>query len=126
MIFKENMIVVITNGRLAGKKGVVLKALDDTHVLVAGVNRVPKSVEDHAAPWEKRKFAKFLTFIKKINVNHVLATRYKADMGLTAINCDDAVNDVKEKQLLNEKANKMMKDAYEASKSKWLFSALKF
>lgn len=51
MIFKQNMIVVITNGRLAGKKAVVLGEVDEHTILVAGINRVPSQSEDYMPAW---------------------------------------------------------------------------
>ena len=126
MIFKQNMVVVLTNGRLAGKKGVVVGQLDDQHILVAGVNRVPKKSEDYMPAWEVRKNSKFLTFVKKVNVNHLLATRFKADVGLPSIDTKAAIADNEAKQSTNGKVNEAMKRAMEDGKSKWLFTALKF
>ncbi|KAI4293040.1 large subunit ribosomal protein L27e [Pancytospora philotis] len=126
MIFKPNMIVVLTNGRLAGKKAVVVKELDEQNVLVAGVARTPVASEDFTPAWLKRRNAKFMTFIKKVNINHVLATRYKADIGLAGLKVNSAVEDLEAKKSANSEANTLMKNAYEASKSKWLFTPLKF
>lgn len=126
MIFKQNMIVIITNGRLAGKKAVVLGELDQQHIVVAGVNRIPVKSEDYMPSWEKRKNEKFLTFIKKININHVIATRYKADIGLAKLDANSAVEDIEAKNACNEKANSIMKSAFEEKKVKWLFTTLKF
>lgn len=126
MIFKPNMIVVITNGRLAGKKAVVVKEVDDSTVVVAGINRIPSPTENYMQSWEKRKNEKFLTFIKKINVNHIIATRYKADVGLSSLEIDGSLADLKAKQVANEAANKILKSAYESKKAKWLFTSLKF
>lgn len=126
MIFKPNMIVVLTNGRLAGKKAVVLKALENGHILVAGINRIPTLSEEFMTAAQKRKNEKFLTFIKKVNVNHVLATRYRADIGLTALDINNSIQDLAVKRGMNEEANKIMKNAYESKKAKWLFTSLKF
>ena len=120
------MIVVITNGRLAGKKAVVIGELDEHHIVVAGINRIPVKSEDYLPSWEKRRNEKFLTFIKKINMNHVFATRYRADVGLSKLSATEAVADIRAKQATNEKANDMLKSAYSGEKSKWLFTPLKF
>lgn len=120
------MIVVLTNGRLAGKKAVVLKQLDEHTILVAGIMRTPVASEDYVPSWQKRRNEKFLTFIKKVNVSHALATRYKADIGLAGLSADSAVESIKAKQDVNAEANKLMKNALEARKAKWLFTALKF
>ncbi|KAI5171833.1 large subunit ribosomal protein L27e [Pancytospora epiphaga] len=126
MIFKQNMIVVITNGRHAGKKGVVVKELDENTILVAGVERVPVETADYMPSWQKRRNEKFVTFIKRLNVRHALATRYKADIGLSEIDFSEVVTDADAKRSANSRANSVMKDAYEARKSKWLFTTLAF
>jgi len=126
MIFQPNMIVIIKNGRLAGKKAVVLKELNENTLIVAGVNRIPKESKDHMAPWEKRKNEKFLTFVKKIGIKHVLATRYKADIGLDRMSNVEEVESVEKKQNLNKNAGEILKKAFEENKAKWLFTALKF
>lgn len=126
MIFKQNMIVVITNGRHAGKKGVVVKELDEHTILVAGVERVPVESADYMPSWQKRRNEKFATFIKKINIRHALATRYKADIGLANLDFSDAVSDAGAKKSANTWVNSVMKDAYEAKKAKWLFTSLVF
>ena len=126
MIFKQNMIVIITNGRLAGKKAVVLSQLDEQHILVAGVNRVPVPSEDYMPAWEKRRNEKFLTFIKKININHVLASRYKADIGLGKLDAESVLQDMAAKEKASKEVNSIMNNAREAGKAKWLFTLLKF
>lgn len=59
-------------------------------------------------------------------MNHVLATRYKADIGLGKLSVEEAIRDVKSKQAANEEANRIMKGAFEEKKSRWLFTTLKF
>lgn len=126
MIFKPNMIVILTKGRLAGKKAVVIKELENNMILVAGINRTPVENAPHLPEWEKRKNAKFLTFIKKANSNHLLATRYKADLGLADLKCDNIFDDIKGKNDAKTQANSLLKSAFDNNKSKWLFTSLKF
>ena len=108
MIFKPNMIVVVTSGRLAGKKAVVLKQLDDNHLIISGISRIPKESEEYLSSWEKRKNSKFLTFIKKINLRHLVATRYKADVGTVDIDLESIVDDLEKKSEANKKMNKIL------------------
>ncbi|KAM0681263.1 60S ribosomal protein L27 [Glugoides intestinalis] len=125
MIFKPNMIVLITNGCLAGKKAVVVKELENNMVLLAGISRIPSESPDYLPPWQKRKNAKFLTFIKKLNIKHALATRYRADVGLDKLSTE-GIDNISNKTAINNKANKILKGAFEANKAKWLFTQLKF
>lgn len=126
MIFTPNMIVLLTKGRLAGKKAVVVKVLDNNMLIVAGVGRTPVESEDYLANWEKRRNEKLLTFIKKINVKHVLATRFKADVGLNTVDTNNILESRQEKTAANIKVNEILKSALDNQKAKWLFTSLKF
>lgn len=126
MIFKPNMIVVLTNGRLAGKKAVVVGEIDEHTIVVAGVNRLPSPSEDYMPTWQKKKNEKFLTFIKKVNIHHVLATCFKADIGLPKMEAAEIIADLAAKKAANEETERCMRAAYEAKKAKFLFTALKF
>lgn len=126
MLFKPNMIVVITKGCLAGKKAVVIKNLENNMLLVAGIGRTPIQSEDYLPNWQKRRNEKFVSFIKKINIKHVLATRYKADVGLTNLDVEGATDSLTAKSALNAQANAILKDAYASKKAKWLFTTLSF
>merc|ERR1712131_49826 len=122
MIFKENMGVLITRGRLANKKAVILKVLDEKTILVGGINRLPSEPAEYMAAWEKRRCAKFLTFIKKINIKHVIATRYGFEENLGSIDVSQDLKDVSQKADLNKKVNEIFKKAYENNKSNWVFT----
>lgn len=127
MIFKPNMIVVLTKGRLAGKKAVVLKEAGENMILIAGVSRTPTESPDYLPNWQKRRNEKFVTFVKKVNIKHVLATRYKADVGLSELDIEGgALEDINIRATVNSQANRILKGAFENSKARWLFSALKF
>lgn len=126
MIFKPNMIVILTKGRFAGRKAIVLKEIGDNMLLLAGINRIPTESADHLPNWQKRRNEKFVTFIKKLNVKHVLATRYKADLGLSGLDIEGTLEDVNTRATVNIQANRILKDAFENKKAKWLFSTLKF
>jgi len=125
MIFKPNMIVVITNGKLAGKKAVVVSEPKDDMLVVAGISRIPVESPDYLPEWQKRRNAKFVTFIKRINMKHVLATRYKADVGLDGVSAD-SVEDLHSRAAVNSSANKILLEAFNGKKAKWLFTSLQF
>lgn len=126
MIFKPSMIVVLTKGRFAGKKAVVLKEAGDNMIFVAGINRTPTESPDYLPNWQKRRNEKFITFVKKLNIKHALATRYKADVGLSELNAEDITEDINIRTTFNSQANRILKSAFENGKARWLFSSLKF
>lgn len=126
MIFVQNMIVVATTGKNAGKKAVVIKQLDDRIVLTACVVRTPTESKDTDPKWKKRRNAKFYVILKKYNVNHLIATRYKADIGLGTIEYDGFDSSVETKKMLTDKVKDIMVGAWKENKAKFLFSSLSF
>merc|ERR1712146_727995 len=73
MGIKTGRICILTGGRYAGKKGLVVKTFDEgtkarsfAHCLVAGVAKAPLKVTK----------SKGKTFVKYCNYNHIMPTRY--------------------------------------------------
>ncbi|KAG5859842.1 ribosomal protein L27 [Encephalitozoon hellem] len=126
MLFVPNMIVVVTSGKNAGKKAVVIKQLDERYVLTACVVRIPKESEDYQPKWIKRRNSKFYVILKKYNISHLIATRYKADLGLSAIDYSGIDQNAETKRVLTDKTKDSMMKAWKESKAKFLFSSLSF
>lgn len=126
MIFVPNMIVVATSGKNAGKKAVVIKQLDERFVLTACVVRVPVDSKDSDPKWIKRRNAKFYIILKKYNISHLIATRYKADIGLPSIDYSGLGDNVETKKVLTAKTKDVMMKAWSENKAKFLFSSLSF
>mmetsp|Transcript_7898 Transcript_7898/g.11956 ORF Transcript_7898/g.11956 Transcript_7898/m.11956 type:complete len:165 (-) Transcript_7898:136-630(-) len=89
---KQGKVVVILQGRFAGRKAVIVKTFEEgtggrkfQHMLVAGIDKGPKKV---TRAMSKKKLAKRLTirpFVKMVNFNHVMPTRYQVDLDLKKI-----------------------------------------
>ncbi|CAD25220.1 60S RIBOSOMAL PROTEIN L27 [Encephalitozoon cuniculi GB-M1] len=126
MFFVPNMIVVVTSGKNAGKKAVVIKQIDERYVLTACVVRIPKEPEDHQPKWIKRRNAKFYIILKKYNIAHLIATRYKADLGLATIDYSGIEDNAETKKVLTNKTKDAMMKAWKENKAKFLFSSLSF
>lgn len=124
MIFKKNMVVVLTHGRLAGKKAVVLKIIDEEYILVGGINRLPYKIEEYMSIQEKMKAEKFLTFIKKINIKHTIATRYIVEIDTNSIDLTIDIKNLIKKAELNKKINIEFKKLFENKKDHFLFNSI--
>eukprot|EP00490_Sorites_sp_Unknown_P027627 CAMPEP_0114659090 /NCGR_PEP_ID=MMETSP0191-20121206/17070_1 /TAXON_ID=126664 /ORGANISM="Sorites sp." /LENGTH=147 /DNA_ID=CAMNT_0001883105 /DNA_START=66 /DNA_END=509 /DNA_ORIENTATION=- len=81
---KAGRVVVMLQGRYAGKKAVVVKAFDDGskvrpfgHCLVAGINRAPLKVTRKMSNKKVTKRTKIKPFVKYVNYNHIMPTRYQ-------------------------------------------------
>lgn len=126
MIFVPNMIAIITSGKNAGKKAVVIKQLDERTVLTACMVRVPVESRDSDPKWVKRRNAKFYVILKRYNICHLLATRYKADIGLGSIDYTGLSENAETKRMVTDRAKDVMMKAWNENKTKFLFSSLVF
>lgn len=80
---KPGRIVIVTNGRFAGRKAVCVKCFDDGskarafgHCLVAGVARPPLKVTRAMSKKKQAKRLRVKPFVKYVNYTHVMPTRY--------------------------------------------------
>ena len=82
---KTGKVVVLLNGRYAGKKAVIVKSFDGTksrrygHCLVAGVRRSPRRVTKSMTNKEILRRTSMRPFVKVINWNHMMPTRFVSD-----------------------------------------------
>merc|ERR1719155_143819 len=80
---KTGRIVILTGGRYAGKKGLVVKTFDEgtkarafAHCLVAGIAKSPLKVTKSMGKKKVEKRTKCKSFVKYVNYNHIMPTRY--------------------------------------------------
>mmetsp|Transcript_62341 Transcript_62341/g.185724 ORF Transcript_62341/g.185724 Transcript_62341/m.185724 type:complete len:148 (+) Transcript_62341:64-507(+) len=98
---KANRVVVILQGRYTGKKAIVVKTFDDGtktrpfgHCLVAGVDRPPMKVHKRMSKKKIAKRTRVKAFVKYINFNHIMPTRYQvpAEMGAQSLATDQQMD----------------------------------
>lgn len=80
---KSGKVVIITRGRHAGHKAVIIKAIDEPtktrpypHVIVAGVGKAPAAIRKNATRREAWKQSRVGSFLKVVNQAHLMPTRY--------------------------------------------------
>nr|QGJ83619.1 acetate:succinate CoA transferase [Opalina sp. OP10] len=85
-IIKSGKVVVVLSGRFAGRKAFVVKTFDKgsdkrkyPHALIAGVDRYPRKITKSMGKEKTVKKSKLTSFVKYINYNHVMPTRYQFD-----------------------------------------------
>lgn len=73
-IMKSGKVVLVLNGRYAGRKAIILKTLDDGtqdkqfgQALVAGIDRPPRRVVRKMSKSKVKKNTRIKPFIKTIN-----------------------------------------------------------
>ena len=80
---KQGRICLVLNGRFAGKKAIIVQNFDKgtttkkfPHALVAGIQRTPLAITKRMGKKRLAKRSKVKPFIKFVNFNHLLPTRY--------------------------------------------------
>jgi large subunit ribosomal protein L27e len=138
---KAGKVVLLLNGRMAGKKAVIVKTFDEGtpdraygYCLVAGIQRYPLKITRSMPEKKITKRSKLKPFIKVVNYTHMMPTRYALDVELKSVVTTDLIsgsqknptarqNARKEvKKLLEEKYNNSLK----TGKNKWFFQKLRF
>jgi large subunit ribosomal protein L27e len=82
-IMKYGRLVILLNGRHAGRKAVIVKVHEESnadrrfpHALVAGIDRYPRKVHKRLSKTKADRKLKIKPFFKYVNLNHLMATRY--------------------------------------------------
>ncbi len=111
--------MIVTSGRFAGKKAIVAKTYDDgnkkyrfPHLLVAGIARNLRTIKRKI---NKKKFIKktgVKTFLKHINQNHVMPTRFVVnDFDFKDLK-EDAIKTAETKTAARRELRKRFSEAY--------------
>lgn len=131
---KSGRVVILTAGRQAGRKAIVVKESNDGdqnraygHALVAGVERCPRKVTKSMGKKKITKRNKMKTFVKVVNFNHMMPTRYSVDVTLDReIVNKEKLNDVTSKRAARAHVKKQFEEKYKTGKTKWFFQKLRF
>jgi len=125
---------IILSGRHAGKKAIIVKNFDEGEgdrkygfALVAGIDRAPLKVTKRMSLKKIRKHMRIKPFIRVVNYNHIMPTRYSVDAGLDKnIVSLTAMKDAG----LRTRARKHLKakftSRYKSGENKWFFQKLRF
>eukprot|EP00695_Tsukubamonas_globosa_P001053 TRINITY_DN19_c0_g1_i7.p1 TRINITY_DN19_c0_g1~~TRINITY_DN19_c0_g1_i7.p1 ORF type:complete len:142 (+),score=53.86 TRINITY_DN19_c0_g1_i7:73-498(+) len=84
---KPGKVVILLNGRQAGKKAVIINNMDDgskerpySHAIVAGIEKYPLKVTKDMNKKKLSRRSRVKPFLKVVNVSHLLPTRYGLDI----------------------------------------------
>merc|ERR1712223_2018335 len=131
---KSGRVVIVTAGKYAGKKAVVVKETNDGsgermygHALVAGIDRYPRKVTKSMGKKKIAKRNKMKPFVKIINYNHIMPTRYSVDIALNKeIVNKESVKDGSKKRHARSHVKEAFEERYKTGKNKWFFQKLRF
>ncbi|KAK1443966.1 60S ribosomal protein L27 like protein [Babesia gibsoni] len=82
-LMKPGRVVIVLAGRRAGRKGIIVHCNESpskrrpyANCLVAGIDKHPLKVSKKMSKEKVQKRLRIKTFVKYINVNHLMPTRY--------------------------------------------------
>ncbi|KAF9542998.1 hypothetical protein EC957_001357 [Mortierella hygrophila] len=177
---KPSKVVVILNGRYAGKKAVIVKNSNPTtcstfrfcsivfgdsvavavavvvinggwdpstqearttreirtleekergygHAIVAGVERYPLKITKNMGKKRIAKRSKVKPFIKIVNYNHIMPTRYGLELeSLKSAVTLDSFKEPSQREEAKKAIKKLFEERYNSGKNKWFFTKLRF
>ncbi|VEU19854.1 DEKNAAC100412 [Brettanomyces naardenensis] len=131
---KAGKVAIIVRGRYAGKKVVIVKSHDDgtkshpfPHAIVAGVERAPLKITKAMNEKKVAKRTRVKTFVKLVNYNHLMPTRYTFDIesfksSVTA----EALSEPSQRAEAKKVVKKAFEERHRSGKNKWFFAKLAF
>lgn len=133
-IMKPNKVVIILSGRFAGRKAVVVKNNDEGttdrtygHAVVAGIERYPRPITKNMARKKKKNRSSIKPFLKSINYNHLMPTRYSVDLTFDKLlNSKDTVKDPAKRKRARGVIRRQFEERYKTGKNRWFFTKLRF
>lgn len=130
---QEKRVVILLTGRHAGKKAAIVRNFDDGvgnrkygHALVVGLDRAPRKVTKSQSAAKQAKQAKLRTFVKIVNYQHVMPTRYNLDVDLKAEIGADAHETATKRKEARGKAKELLEEKFKTGKNRWFFTKLRF
>mmetsp|Transcript_22535 Transcript_22535/g.58768 ORF Transcript_22535/g.58768 Transcript_22535/m.58768 type:complete len:136 (+) Transcript_22535:110-517(+) len=130
---KPNKVVILLKGRYAGKKAVIVKNYDDGnsarpygHALVCGLCKEPRKVIKRSSQKKQAKRSTVKTFVKLVNYNHIMPTRYTLDVDLKSVVTPDVIENSTKRTEARKETKKLMEEKFKTGKNRWFFTKLHF
>jgi len=98
-----------------------------SYALVAGIERYPLKVTRRMGKKRLEKRSKVKPFIKMINYNHLMPTRYTLELeGLKGVISNDTFKEVSQREDAKKNVKKALEERYQSGKNRWFFTPLRF
>lgn len=95
------------------------------HALVAGIERYPSQITRRMSKAKQTKRSKVKPFIKVINYNHLMPTRYTLELeGLKGVVTADTFKEVSQREDAKKTVKKALEERYTSGKNRWFFTPL--
>ena len=97
------------------------------YALVAGIERYPTKVTRRMGKKRVEKRSKVKPFIKLINYNHLMPTRYTLELeGLKGVVSNDTFKEISQREEAKKTVKKALEERYQSGKNRWFFTPLRF
>jgi large subunit ribosomal protein L27e len=130
---KANKVVVLLQGRYAGRKAVIVKNFDDGtkerpygHAIVCGIAKYPRKVIKKASQKTIAKRSRLKAFTKVVNYNHIMPTRYTLDVDLKSTVTAEKLESTASRVEARKGAKAVLEERFKTGKNRWFFSKLRF
>ncbi|KAK7259279.1 hypothetical protein RIF29_24881 [Crotalaria pallida] len=130
---KPNKAVIVLQGRYAGKKAVIVRTFDDGtrdrpygHCLVAGIKKYPSKVIKKDSAKKTAKKSRVKAFVKLVNYQHLMPTRYTLDVDLKDAVTVDVLSAKDKKVTALKETKKRLEERFKTGKNRWFFTKLRF
>lgn len=95
------------------------------HALVAGIERYPLQVTRRMSKTRAAKRSKIKPFIKTVNYNHLMPTRYTLELeGLKGVVTNDTFKEVSQREEAKKTVKRTLEERYTSGKNRWFFTPL--
>ncbi len=95
------------------------------HAVVAGIERYPSKITRRMSQARQEKRNKIKPFIKVVNYNHLMPTRYTLELeGLKGTVSADTFKEISQREEAKKTVKKTLEDRYKSGKNRWFFTAL--
>ena len=75
----------------------------------------------------QQKRSKIKPFIKLVNYNHIMPTRYTLELeGLKGVVSNDTFKEVSQREEAKKQVKKVLEERYGSGKNRWFFTPLRF
>ncbi|KAL5719245.1 Large ribosomal subunit protein eL27x [Ranunculus cassubicifolius] len=130
---KPNKAVIVLQGRYAGRKAVIIRQFDEGtrdrpygHCLVAGISKYPKKVIRKDSAKKTAKKSRVKAFVKVVNYNHIMPTRYTLDVDLKDVANLETFTSRDKKVTAAKEIKARFEERFKTGKNRWFFSKLRF
>merc|ERR1712187_140480 len=138
---KPGKVAIITHGRYAGRKAIILKSFDYgsltkrfSHSLLVGLSKIPRKITKKQPTVVKINKLKIKVFIKMVNHSHLMLTRYyftRSDIDLiksSVFTSPFPTSNTKTSTALQRKiiCKKILQNKYRTGQYRWFFKKLRF